>query len=612
MVSQEANVLETIRDSSLISAEARASIERWLDDPELRKFEPAIRELVDAGQFAELEDAFYTHLSIGTGGIRGKIGPGPNRINVRTIGEAAQGLTRFIESQGASAKNAGVVVGHEARRLSEEFATLCCEVFAASGIRSFLFHGLRSTPEVSFAVRDLHATAGVQITASHNPRTDNGFKFYWSDGGQVVPPYDAAFMRCVAEVRDIHRMPIDEARQKGLVLDIGREVDERYFAAVRGLSLEPSRSATIVFSPIHGAGVTNVLPILREEGFAVSTVAEQLAPDATFPTAVGDLINPEYREVMELAIRQAERESADLALCSDPDADRVGVAAKIHQNESTVQVLSGNQIAAALTYYLLSRRQERGRLSERDLVIETCVTTTLVADVARGFGLRPVDDLLVGFKFIAEIIEKLENPSEFVLGAEESLGYLVGTFVRDKDASIASLMIAEMTSWLKDNGRTLLNYLDEIYQRYGYYCNLQHVVELPGKTGSDIMRAILLRLRHAPPATIGGLPVVQTVDRLAPELADPARYRLGNAGDILTFVLSADGRSRITLRPSGTEPKLKYYVQHYAPVEGSLTTVKAAIDSAAATIAADMVDLSQRGLTAAALAEWRRSHHRTV
>ena len=317
-------LLDLLQKQPEISAPSLENIKSWLEHPDTERYVLDIVELVSNARWEELADSFYTRLTIGTGGVRGTLGIGPNRVNLRTIGEAAQGLSHFIEEYGPQAKHSGVVVGHEARRGSKDFAELTCEVFAANGIRSFLFPGLRATPEISFAVRHLQATAGVQITASHNPRTDNGFKFYWSDGGQVVPPLDEKFMQLVTAVEDIRRMPINEALAQGLVSFIGGDVDTAYLDAVRSLTTTKTRSATVVFSPIHGAGSTNVLPTLRDEGFTVSTVPEQIEPDENFPTAHGDLINPEFPEVMSLPIQLAEAMGADVAICSDPDADRLG------------------------------------------------------------------------------------------------------------------------------------------------------------------------------------------------------------------------------------------------------------------------------------------------
>jgi len=589
-------LFDRLRREGRVSAQALNGIERWLGDPELESFVPDIEELVRRGQWAELEDSFYTHLNIGTGGIRGALGVGPNRINVRTIGEAAQGLCSFIDDYGAEAREAGVVVGYEARRQSREFATLSCEVFAANGVRSYLFDELRSTPEISFAVRHMGATAGVQITASHNPRTDNGFKFYWSDGGQVVPPHDARFMELVSGVGEIRRMAVEEAVAGRLVSYVGEEVDRAYLAAVRGLSTSDSRSASVVFSPIHGAGSTNVLPVLRGEGFDVTTVPEQTEPDEQFPTAAGDLINPEFREVMDLPIGLAEERGADVAICSDPDADRVGVAARMDWESQDMRFLTGNQVGAALAHYLLSRRRDAGDLAADDVVLTTLVTTTLLSDIARGFGLSPRDDLLVGFKFIAQIIGQMADTARFVFAAEESLGYLAGDFVRDKDAAIASLLICEMASWLKDRGKTIPMYLDDLYREYGYYKNVQFLVELPGKSGRRIMESAMLHLRSGPPRRLGGQAVTSVADRLDEGLRGPEGYSLGSAGDIVSFLMSDDRRTRVTVRPSGTEPKLKVYVQHYGPARDDLPAVKASVDATAMQLGEDILDYCHDGL----------------
>ncbi len=605
-------VIDAATASGRLSPAALANLERWLTEPGLAEFTPDIEALAAAARWDELEDAFAARLRVGTGGIRGPLGPGPNRINARTIGEAAQGLSAFIDDYGAEAREAGVVVGYEARRQSREFAELSCEVFAANGIRSHLFDGLRATPEISFAVRHLRATGGVQITASHNPRTDNGFKFYWSDGGQVVPPHDAHFMQLVSDVTDVRRMPLAEAKAEGLVSAIGAGVDEAYLGAVRSLAREDSRSAKVVFSPMHGAGSTNVLKVLRAEGFDVTVVPEQAEPDEGFPTAAGDLINPEFPEVMALPVRLAEAVGADVAICADPDADRIGVAARTDWESGRVTILSGNQVGAALTHYILSRRKYAGKLNADELVIETLVTTGLIADVARSFGLEPRDDLLVGFKFIAQVIGGLDDPSRFVFAAEESLGYLAGDFVRDKDASIGALLVCEMASRLKDRGATVPMYLDELYGEYGYYRNALLLVELPGSAGREVMAEVMLGLRADPPPSLAGMDVTAMDDRLDETARAPDAYRMGGSADIVTLYLSQDRRTRVTVRPSGTEPKLKVYVQHYAPAGASLDGTKAIIDSEAAALGDAILDRCGRMLGSTLRREWLRADRRVV
>ncbi len=567
-----------------LSPEARAALEAWLTQAEYFSYGAEINQLIASGNSAELEDRFYKHVEVGTGGIRGALGAGPNRINLRTIGEAAQGLSQFIEDFGAEAKQKGVVVGHEARKMSEPFAELCCRVFAANGIKTYLFAGLRATPEISFAVRHLGASAGVQLTASHNPRTDNGFKFYWSDGGQVVPPADAKFMALVKNVSVIKTMDFAAAKQQRLIAVIGRDIDEAYLKAIRGLSLVKSRSAQVVFSPIHGAGSTNVLPVLKTEGFAVTVVPEQAAPDENFPTAKGDLINPEYPEVMELTVGLAEKVGADLALCSDPDADRIGVAVKKKLGANETQFLNGDEVGVVLAAFVLERLQLDNRLTPNSLVIETYVTTSLISDIAQSYGIKVIDDLLVGFKFIGEIIEKLPDKNDFIFAAEQSLGYLRGSFVRDKDAAIAALTITELASALKDKGQTVVDYLNAIYRRHSYYKNRLLMVEMEGRAGFANRDKIMRALRAYPPGEFAGLKVLKIIDRLPSAKSDPAKYVCGATGDQITFIFSEDEKTRLTVRPSGTEPKIKYYVQHHKKVVGDLGQTKQAVDQLASAL----------------------------
>lgn len=594
---------------SNLSPEALNNLKTWLANSELATFYSEIEKLIEAENWRELEDTFYTHVRVGTGGVRGMLGAGPNRINLRTIGEAAQGLSQFIVDFGEEAKRKGVVIGYDARKLGKEFAQLSCSVFAANGIKSYLFDGLRATPEISFAISHLGTTAGVMLTASHNPRTDNGFKFYWTDGGQVVPPYDLKFMELVENVTEIKKIDFEDAKKQGLIQMVGQEVDQAYINAVRGLSLTTSRSAKIVFSPIHGSGSTNVTPVLQAEGFDVTIVPEQAAPDENFPTATGDLINPEYREVMDLPMKLGEKVGADVVINADPDADRIGVAAKITPDSNQVQFLTGNEVGTALVHFVLNQLKKQGKLTPRSLVIETYVTTTLISDIAKSFEIRIIDDLLVGFKYIGEIIQKLENkqslpPSlqdgvkdDFVFAAEESLGYLRGNFLRDKDSAIAALTLAELVSRLKDQGKTLIQYLDEIYTQYSYYKNILNMQEMRGRVGFENITKIMLSLRFNPPTEFAGMKVLKTIDRWPPEKRTPEQYKTGATGDQITFIFSADEKTRLTARPSGTEPKIKYYIQHQAKVTGDLTQTKKAVDEVAYKLEQAILDLEKQIIT---------------
>lgn len=580
-----------------LSPEAFTYLKIWLEQPDYSSYVEEINGLIAENKVAELEDRFYKHVEVGTGGIRGTLGAGPNRINLRTIGEAAQGLAQFIEDFGQEAKKKGVVVGREARKMSQPFAELCCSVFAANGIKTYLFDGLRSTPEVSFAVKHLGAIAGVQLTASHNPRTDNGFKFYWSDGGMVVPPADAKFMELVKNVTTIKIMDFAQAKAKGFITTIGKEVDDAYIKAVRGLSLVSNRSATIAFSPIHGAGSTNVLPVLQAEGFDVAVVPEQIKPDENFPTATGDLINPEYAEVMKLSIQLGEKIGADVAICSDPDADRIGVAVKIASDANKMQFLNGDEVGVALVAFILEQLKVQTKLTPNSLVIETYVTTSLISDIAKSYGIKVVDDLLVGFKFIGEIIEKLADKNDFIFAGEQSLGYLRGSFVRDKDASIAALTLAELASVLKDNHKTIVEHLDELYQKYSYYKNILNMMEMNGRAGFENRDTIMHFLRASPPAEFAGLAVLKIIDRLPPEKRQPKKYVCGVTGDQISFIFSADDKTRLTVRPSGTEPKIKYYVQHQQKVAGNLDKTKKEVDEVALAIESAMLALQKKILS---------------
>lgn len=571
-----------------LSPEAFKNLNTWLSDPLYDTYKSEINPLIKENNWQELEDAFYTHVRIGTGGIRGKIGFGPNRINSRTIGEAAQALSDFIEDFGEEAKKKGVVVSREVRRHSEDFAILCCEVFAANGIKTFLFEDIRATPEVSFAVRHLEAVAGVQITASHNPRTDNGFKFFWTDGGQVVPPLDEKFMSLVLGVDKIKKKDFDEAKKSGFVISIDKEVDEAYIKEIRKLSLVKTRSAKIAFSPIHSSGSTNTLPILKEEGFDVTVLTEQAEPDENFPGAYRDYINPEFEEVLEPTTKLGEKIGADMAICTDPDACRLGVSFRTNLSSNKLTYLTANEIGSAILYFILSLMKESGQLKKENLFIKTYLTTSLTIDICKSFGIKHIDDLLVGYKWIGQVVEHLRDTSDFVFSFEDTCGYCRGDFIRDKDGAIAAFAVAEMISWLKDQNKTITEYLDEIYQRYGYYRNVLYQVEVEGKEGFFDIEKLYKVFRADPPNELGGLKVLKIIDKLDPKLRQPENYVPGVTGDEITFILSEDERIRLSTRPSGTQPQFKYYLQTFGKVEDNLQEVKKEVDDLAELIEKDM------------------------
>ncbi len=579
---------------SKLSPEAFANLERWQRDEAFADSLEGLEDALATSDWTDTEDAFYDRLSVGTGGIRGRMGAGPNRMNKRTIREAAQALSEFIRGVGGEELvKRGVVIGHEVRLQGREFAELSAEVFAGNGIPVFLFPSVRATPQISFAVRHLKTAAGVMITASHNPRTDNGFKFYWSDGGQVVPPLDTKFMDLVRDVKEIKQLPLADARTQGLVKGTPAEVDDAYFSSVLGLSLSPSRSATIAFSPMHGAGSVNVQPVLEQAGFSVTIVTEQQEPDGHFPTASTDLINPEYPQVTAMAEALATKVGADLSLTSDPDADRIAVACRMEKKKNGVARLSGNEVGALLTHFILSQRQAAGTLPSDGVIATTYVTTSLMGEIGRAFNVNVTDDLLVGFKYIAEVIEKLPDPKKFLFAAEESLGYLAGDFIRDKDAAIAALLVAELVSTLKDQGKTVFEYLDDIYRQFGYFKNTLAVIERPGRAGKIATRATMTGLRERPPTELASHPVTSIVDRLPETKRSGDAYRTGMTGDQITFILDDDDKNRVTVRPSGTEPIVKCYTQRRADVatDADLIAIKRETDANALKIEKAIVEL---------------------
>ena len=603
-------VASWVFERRLSEAAARA-ITQWLTSPDYADFVCDIEALVLSEDVDELEDGFRTPLEFGTGGIRGKMGPGPNRINARTIGAAAQGLARYIRrSGGASLAERGVVIAHDTRTNSERYARETAAILAGNGVRSHMFPSCRSTPELSFAVRELNAAAGVVISASHNPPTDNGFKAYWTDGGQVVPPHDRNVIAEVQAVDPLDREDYDSAKSRGLIRVLDERIDRIYHQRLASISLSSDRDVRIVYTPLHGVGATSIVPALEILGFRdLHLVAEQAVQDGSFPTVAEGVANPEDPRALSLAVRKAAEVDADIAIASDPDADRLGCALphpeKGWETPPEKLVLNGNQIGVVLCHYLLRRKQELGDLPDRGVVATTIVTSDLTGIVARSFGVEVVDNLLVGFKYIAEVIENLPPEATFLFGTEESHGYLVDSFVRDKDAATAAILLAECASGLKAQSRTVRQYLDDIYAEYGYFREIQESVTRPGASGSQEIREIMQHLRERTPLEIGGHPVVEVVDRLAGEAHNlPSGTRRdidGAEGNVIAFTFTEAGHTRVTARPSGTEPKIKYYVSagssdHPQRTFDDLDATKEAVDQLAEEILEGMLSVAESAL----------------
>ncbi|MXW04577.1 MAG: phospho-sugar mutase [Gemmatimonadetes bacterium] len=561
-----------------LSRTAGEAIVQWLDDPACDAFAGEIRALVDTGNTGELEDAFGTSIAFGTGGMRGRMGPGPNRFNTLTVGGAAQGLARYLLREDGpkgwytrslgGRTGAGVVVAWDTRHNSETFAKETARVLAANGVPVLIFDGYRSTPALSFAVRDQQAAAGVVISASHNPPVDNGFKVYGPDGGQVVAPHDEGITGEMRRAEEIRRIPFDEGIERGLIRTVDPQVDARYGAVLSDLSLDDARDVQVVYTPLHGVGMTSVAAALEELGYQdVHYVDEQVVPDGAFPTLEGGIANPEKPSAFKLGIRKAAENGADLVLASDPDADRVGCALPLPDRgwEAAEEdlVLNGHQIGVLLCHYVLSRKQAAGTLPPRGLFCKTAVTSDLAAIIARSCGLEVVDDLPVGFKHVGAAIDRMPADMTFVFGTEESHGYLADARLRDKEAA-TGILLAEYAARAKRENRTLRDELDDIHRRYGYFREVQRSVALPGTEGTRRIVDLMAALRAKPPRQIGGRAVCRVIDRLSGQSRD---LRTGTTGpvagervNILVFTFSEAGHTRVIVRPSGTEPTIKYYV----------------------------------------------------
>jgi len=504
----------------------------------------------------ELIEAFYQDLEFGTGGLRGIIGIGSNRMNKYTVSIATQGLANYI-LQNAN-KPFKVVIAYDSRNMSKEFANISAEVLSANEIEVFLFSELRPTPLLSFAVRYLQATAGIVITASHNPKQYNGYKVYWSDGGQLVPPHDKGVIDEVKKVGEYSN--VKKNINKSLIHIINDEIDNAYLNQLNKLQFLSEivpKYQKIVYTPLHGTGVTLVPKALHSWGFDnLFLVEEQSIPDGNFPTTKSP--NPEEKAAMELAINKAKQIDADLILATDPDADRVGTGIKMSNNE--YKLLNGNQIASLLTYYNLEMLKQLNSLPSNAFIVKTIVTTELMRKIADEYNVKTYD-VLTGFKYIAELIRLKEGKEKFICGGEESYGFLSADWVRDKDAIMTSCQIAELQEYAAMNGKTLMDILEMLYEKYGYFLEDQKSISMTGIEGMENMKKLMDNYRNNPPEMINNIPVVKILDYQISKAKNIKNNSIDNIdlpkSNVLQFILEDD--TKITIRPSGTEPKIKYY-----------------------------------------------------
>lgn len=542
-----------------IDSEIFRRAQEWLSDNFDEDTRNAVTHMIENNP-AELVDSFYRDLEFGTGGLRGIMGAGTNRMNKYTVGMATQGLANYLKKMFPLLRPVSVVVSHDSRNNSSYFARIVAEVFSANGFRVYLFNGLRPTPELSFAVRHLRCQSGVMITASHNPKEYNGYKAYWDDGAQMIAPHDENVIGEVKKITSVNDVMWNGNPEQ--IIPIGTEIDQIYLDQVAALSLSSDsiqryQDLKIVYTPLHGCGRELVPEILRRFGFQnVSVVSEQATADGNFPTVHSP--NPEEHEALNLGIKLAEDLNADLVMATDPDADRVGIA--IRNNQGKMVLLNGNQTAALLFYYILSRWSEKKKLTGKEYLVSTIVTTRLLSDIAHAFGVDYYESL-TGFKFIADVIRHHEQDQKFIVGGEESYGYLIGDFVRDKDAVSSCAIIAEAAAWMADRGKTLFDLLMEIYLRFGLYKETLLSVTKKGKTGAEEIQQMMFEYRHHPPASIHGSKVVCIKDYQELTEKDLVKGSIKKidfpVSNVLQFVLE-DG-SIISMRPSGTEPKIKFY-----------------------------------------------------
>ncbi|WP_028402471.1 phospho-sugar mutase [Ectobacillus panaciterrae] len=574
----------------------KQTYERWVNAPHLD--EEVKQNLAQVSENEkELEDCFYKNLEFGTGGMRGEIGPGTNRMNIYTVRKASEGLARFIESFGEEAKRRGVAIAYDSRHKSPEFAMEAAKTLATHGIQTYVFEELRPTPELSFAVRELNAFSGIVVTASHNPSEYNGYKVYGEDGGQLPPKEADMVIDKVNEVEnelDIAVETEEALKEKGLIKMVGEDMDEKYVAKLKTISVNPELAAAmgdklkIVFSPLHGTSNKPVRKALAALGYTnVTVVAEQELPDANFSTVTSP--NPEEHEAFELAIKYGTEIDADILVATDPDADRLGVAVKNKDGEYIV--LTGNQTGAILLEYLLSQKKEKGVLPANGIVLKTIVTSEIGREIAKAYGLETIDTL-TGFKFIGEKIKEYETTGEYVFqfGYEESYGYLIGDFVRDKDAVQATIFAIEAAAYYKQRGMTLYEGLLEIFGKYGFYREGLKSLTLKGKDGAEQIASLLSSFREDTPAEFAGVGVAQAEDyktSVRTHMSDGVKEAIElPKSNVLKYFLE-DG-SWVCLRPSGTEPKVKFY---FGVIGTSLEDSEAKLDEISAAFMEKVNDM---------------------
>lgn len=551
-----------MENNSLIN-EVKIRAEKWLSESYDEETRAEVKAMLEAEDNSALIDAFYRDLEFGTGGLRGIMGAGTNRMNKYTVGAATQGLANYLKEVFSNEPQISVAVGHDVRNNSRKFAEIVADIFSANGIKVYLFDSFRPTPELSFAIRHLGCQSGVNITASHNPKEYNGYKAYWSDGAQFIAPHDVNVINYVNQIKNVDEIKFNG--NKDLIQIIGKDIDDAFLTAIKGLSLSPDivkkyHDLKIVYTPIHGTGVKLIPASLKNYGFTnIINVPEQDITSGNFPTVESP--NPENPPAMAMAIAKAKDTSADIVMASDPDADRIGCV--IRDNNGEYVLLNGNQIVMILLNYLMTRNNELGRLTGNEYIVKTIVTTETIKRIADANNIK-MFDCYTGFKWIAAVIRDNESTMKYLGGGEESYGFLAEDFARDKDAVSAISLMAEAAAWARDKGQDFQAMLQDIYLKYGFSREAGISVVRPGKSGADEIIAMMKNFRSNPPKTLGGSQVVKVKDYADLNVTDmvsgeKTKMDMPTTSNVLQF-FTADG-TKISIRPSGTEPKIKFYIE---------------------------------------------------
>ena len=589
------SAVETAQSESKISASAADNIRTWLTEDRYSDYRSAVVKHIEETRWQKLDDVFWTIIPFGTGGRRGRMYPiGSNAINDRTIGESAQGLANYVVEYAKGRRGLSCAIAYDTRHQSRHFTELCAGIMVAAGFKVYLLDDYRATPQLSFAVRHKKCDCGIMVTASHNPPSDNAVKVYWSSGAQVLPPHDAAIIAKVMSCQEINVTPFDQAVADGMIEIVTEEIDKAYFEAVSAQAFAGPRDAKVLYSPLHGVGAAAVLPVLERDGFKqVELYGPHAEKSGDFPNVPGHVSNPENAAVFEKPIEFAKANGFDVVLATDPDCDRLGVAAPLTTDLSGEWgTFNGNQIAAILCEYVLSKRADAKSLDEKSYIIKTLVTTELMRRIAEDHGVRCVGNLLVGFKYIAEVMDR-EGPNDFVFGAEESHGYLVGQYCRDKDAAVACMLMSELVAELKAVGQSLHDYFGNLQRKHGYHKETLINLMMEGSEGMAAMQRLMNAFRHAPPKQLAGIPVSTIRDygeQTTTNLPRGDKQELdGPLSNLIILDLDEEG-NYVAARPSGTEPKIKLYVfTRLSPADsGDLAAAEQRLADRLAAIEADM------------------------